>query len=356
MDVVAVAIAVVRPNHDAYHPALMVASRLGPGVDAVRRAASWGATGLGILLPLVILLSYAVVAPFSNHFLLALAATTLYLPLQVRHIRHSLRGARPRGLPCSLAVMGVAIIAPTPALGGLWLYSFHALVASVLVTLRPRLSLPVVACVLAAAAVWGHRFGGPLGNDVYLYMPAAVLQRAMVVAVLVWLVGALGRIQVARVALAEQALAMERSRLDDDISRTVGFQLENAVRRGELALELTRTGGAESQRELEALIQGSRAALAEARRLIGRYRLVASHTEVHKAASILHSAGIAVAVEVPEDALPPVLDEPLRASLRSLVAQLLADGASGPVVICLRRDAGEDRFAAEPAKSLEPAA
>jgi two-component system sensor histidine kinase DesK len=355
----AVAVAISAPSFGpslgTYHPALMVGSRRGHDAEAVRHAAAWGAIALSILLPAVILLSYAVGTPSSNHLLLALAATSVYLPLQVRHVRYGLRGLRPPWLPGSLLAMAIAVLAPTPILGAYWLYAFHALAASVLVTLRPRLSVPLVACILVVSGIWGRHFGGVLGNDVYVYMPAAVLQRAMGVAVLVWLVRVLGTIQLASVALAEQALAAERSRLDDDIGRTVGLQLASAVRRGERALELARVDARTSQQELESLIDGARGALAEARRLIGRFKLVSSHTELQQAAAILRSAGIAVDVDIPEDVLPPVLDEPLRASLRSLVARLLADGTSSPLVIRLTRSPGGDRFEAS-TRSVEPAA
>jgi hypothetical protein len=250
--------------------------------------------------------------------------------------------------------MAVAIVVPTPLLGASWLYAFHALAASVLVTTRPRISVPALAAILVAVAIWGDHFGGALGRAEYVYLPAAVLDRAMSIFILVWLVGALRRIQFARLVLVEQAVERERQQVNDELSATVGTQLEDVVRRGETALEMARMNAGNAETELESLVEGSRSALAEARRLIGRYKLVSSTTEIEKAAALLRAAGMVVRVEVPEETIPAPMDGSLRTSLRTVVAKLLAEGTTGGVVLRLGREDGAHTIEALPESIAEP--
>jgi two-component system, NarL family, sensor histidine kinase DesK len=340
----------------AYRAEAPVAARSELGVDALGRLASLGALALAVALPLVVLLAFAVSPSISDHFPEALAATALYLPLHVRHVRFALRGMRPPGLHVSLPAMAVAIAAPAPMLGAYWLYAFHALAASVLVTTRSRIALPAVAAILAWVAVWANHFGSQVGHAQDVYLPAAVLDRAMMVFLLVWLVRALRRIQLARRALAEEVLEGERRRVDTELGATVGAQLEDVVRTGQRALRTLGSSVREAEAELVSLVEGSRGALMEARRLTGRYQLVSSRIELDKAASLLRAAGMRVRLEVPDDALPPWLDEPLRTSLRATVARLLAAETTSPVVLRLRHDGGAYSLEALPDAVTEPAA
>lgn len=339
----------------------MVASRSGRTVEAIGRLASVGALGFSITIPVVVLLLFALLPPYSHHFAVALAATAVYLPLHVRHVTYALRGVRPRGLPWTVLAMAVAIIAPTPVLGSPWLYAFHALAASLLITMRPRVSLPALACILVGVGIWGDHLsagyvsrGDELAQGVYF--GAAVLDRAMVVFVLVWLGRAVRRIQSMRRALAEQALQAERQRVDDELGATIGAQLERVVAQGQHALDAMRLGTKGAEEQLESLVQGSRSVLADARRLIARYKLVSSRAELEAAASLLRAAGMEVRMEVADEALPPVLDEPLRSSLRAAVAQLLADGATGIVELKVGNRDGASTFEAVPASLAERAA
>jgi hypothetical protein len=84
--------------------------------------------------------------------------------------------------------------------------------------------------------IWAGHLGHEVGRAQGIYLPAAVLDRAMIVFVLVWLVGALRRVQSARLTLAEQALGAERRRVDVELGSTVGAQLEQVVLRGQRAL------------------------------------------------------------------------------------------------------------------------
>lgn len=304
-----------------------------PAADTLLRFAASGALTLSVAIPLLVLLLYVSVPPDSRHWWAAVVATAVYLPLHVRHVAYGLRGVRPRFLPWTLVAMAVVITGFTPVLGADWLYSFQALAASLLVTIRPRLSFLALCGILAGVWIWAAELGANVAGAIYY--PVAVLDRSMMVFVLVWLVGALRRAQKARLALAAEALAAERARVDDELSVTVGEELEAVVRSGERGLRTMAAGSAGAETELRSLVEGSRGALADARRLISRYREVSARTELERAVALLRAAGIEARSDVRDEQLPPAFDEPLRASLRAAVARLLREEVQGPVVLGL---------------------
>jgi signal transduction histidine kinase len=310
------------------------------------RLASVGALTFCIAVPLVIVVLYATTHSVWHLFPEAAAATALYLPLYVHHVRYGLRGERPRFLLLTLGAMVVVIVGFTPLLGAEWFYAYSAIVASVLVTTPPRFSFPAAACTLAAVGIWAaelrndsgiHIFGGGLAA----YFPFAVADRAAAVFVLVWLVGALRRVQLARTALAEAALGAERSRIDIELSESVVFELEQVIMKGVHAEDAARRGSTKVEEELASLVVGSRLALANARRIIRQYKIVSPAAELEKATLLLRSAGIEATIVIADSDLPLTLDESLRSALQAAVARLLSEDVAGPVVIQLGRVSGQ---------------
>jgi signal transduction histidine kinase len=329
--------------------------------DDLVRLASAGAITFSIAVPLVIVVLFATTPSVWHHFPEAAAATALYLPLYVHHVRYGLRGERPRFLLLTLGAMAVVIVGVTPLLGAEWFYAYSALVASVLVTTPPRFSFPAAAGTLAAVGIWAaelrnnsgiHIFGGGLAA----YFPFAVADRAAAVFVLVWLVGALRRVQSARAALAEAALGAERGRIDIELSESVVSELEEVIMKGVHAEDAARRGSPKVGEELESLVKGSRLALANARRIIRQYKIVSPAAELEKAALLLRSAGIEATIVIPEAGLPLTLDESLRSALQVAVAQLLSEDVAGPVVLKLGRASGQFQLETVRPSTDEPAA
>jgi two-component system, NarL family, sensor histidine kinase DesK len=325
------------------------------------RLASAGAIAFSIAVPLVTVVLFASFATESQHFPEAVLATALYLPLYVHHVRYGLRGERPRLLPLTLGAMAVVIVGFTPLLGAEWFYTYSAIVASVLVTTRPRFSFPVVACTLVAVGIWAAELRNDTGVPLYgggqaVFFPIAVAVRAAAVFILVWLVGALRRVQSARSALAELALESERGRVDIELSASVVSELEEVIIKGVHAEEAARRGSPTVEEELESLVKGSRLALANARRIIRQYTIVSPAAELEKAAVLLRSAGIEATIELPDMHLPATLDQSLRAALQVAVAQLLSDEAAGPVVLRLEFSNGQFQLETGRPSTVEPAA
>jgi two-component system sensor histidine kinase DesK len=328
--------------------------------DDLIRLASAGAVTFSIAVPLVIVVLFATTPTVTHYFPEAAAATALYLPLYVHHLRYGLRGERPRFLPLTLGAMAVVIVGVTPLIGAEWFYAYSAIVASVLVTTPPRFSFPAAACTLASVGIWAAELRNDSGIPIYggglaAYFPIAVAERAAAVFILVWLVGALRRVQSARVALADVALEAERGRIDIELSESVVSELEEVIMKGVHAEDAARRGSPKVEEELESLVKGSRLALANARRIIRQYKVVSPAAELEKAALLLRSAGIEATIVIPDTGLPPTLDESLRSALQVAVARLLSEDVAGPVVLKLGRASGRFHLATVRPSKDEPA-
>jgi two-component system sensor histidine kinase DesK len=329
--------------------------------DDLIRLASAGAIAFSIAVPLVTVVLFATFAADIPRFPEAALATALYLPLYVHHVRYGVRGERPRRLPLTLGAMAAVIVGVTPLLGAEWFYTYSAIIASVLVTTRPRFSFPAVAFTLVAVGIWVAQLRNDSGVPLYgggqaVFFPIAVANRAAAVFTLVWLVGALRRVQSARLALAEVALESERSRIDIELSESVVSELEEVIIKGIHAEEAARRGSPKVEKELESLVRGSRLALANARRIIRQYTIVAPAAELEKAAVLLRSAGIEATIELPDMHLPATLDQSLRSALQAAVAQLLSEEAAGPVLLKLEFSNGRFQLETVRPSKVEPAA
>src|ERR1017187_2433999 len=79
--------------------------------DNLIRLASLGAIAFTVAIPLVGVMAYTLQSQYIPQ---AAAATALYLPFYLRHVRYGLRGQRPRYLPLTLGAMAVVIVGVTP--------------------------------------------------------------------------------------------------------------------------------------------------------------------------------------------------------------------------------------------------
>ncbi len=96
--------------------------------------------------------------------------------------------------------------------------------------------------------------------------------------------------------------------------------------------------------ELRALVEGSRRALAQARRTIRGYQQLSLRAELDSAAALLTAAGIQTRLELPRGELPETVDARPRAALRAAVARLLGDDATRHCSIVVTRQDGRVRL------------
>ena len=311
-------------------------------IGGLIRLGAAAAVGCSIVLPLLELARIAAGwTPSPGHATLALVATACYLPLYVRHVWYAARGSRPAGAGWTLLAMAVVILGALPFIGTSWLISLHPLAVSVLIIVRPPWSLLAAAGLVAATAPLAIAFGHPQSVAFYA---VSVICWGSVVFVLVWLVGAARRLEHARLLLAEQALAHERLRIDGELRRTLGAALEAIAASGRRASALAAGDAAGVEDELRALVDGSRRALAQARRTIRGYQRLSLRAELDSAVALLTAAGIQSRVEVPRGELPNTVDDHARAALRAAVAALLRDDGARRCLIVITRQDGRVRL------------
>jgi two-component system, NarL family, sensor histidine kinase DesK len=311
-------------------------------IDGLIRLAAAAAVGCSIVLPLLELARIAVGwAPSPGHATLALAATACYLPLYVRHVWHAARGSRPAGAGWTLVAMAVVILGALPFIGTSWLISLHSLAVSVLIIARPPWSLLGAAGLVAATAPLAIAFGHPQWVTFYT---VSVIWRGATVFVLVWLVGATRRLEHARLLLAEEALARERLRIDGELRCTLGAALEAVAASGQRASALAGVDCAALEDELRSLVEGSRRALAQARRTIRGYQRLSLRAELDSAAALLTAAGISTRLELPRGELPETVGAEPRAALHAAVTRLLRDDAARRCLIVITYEDGRVRL------------
>jgi two-component system, NarL family, sensor histidine kinase DesK len=273
-------IALPRPTPLGLATAGVVAGNIGlPTVELARIGAGW--------------------TPSPGHAVEALVATACYLPFHVRHVWYAVRGARPPGGGWTLVVMVAVVVGALPVIGTSWLIACSPLVVSVLVVVRPPWSLPAAAAVGAAPVTITYAAGAAEWAP---YYTAAVIWQGASLFVLVRLVGVAGRLHAARLALAAEAVARERLRIDEELQRTLGAALAAILDTGGRAGRLAHTDPAGAAEALKSLVDGSRAALAQARRTVSQFQDVA-----------------------------------LRAELRAAIANLLRDGPAGRSLVVTDR-------------------
>ncbi len=296
--------------------------------------ASLGAVGCSVALPLVqVALAFGYYGSDLRTGLWSLAATTVYLPLHLRHVWYAAHGARPPFGRWTLAAMAVVILVATPLAGAMWVRTYTALIVSAMLVLPGPWSYVLYAAVVVAVAPVSHALGTPWNTAPWLVF--SVLCGSMALLLLVWLPAALARLRTAREALAQQAVAQERSRIDAELRHTVGAALESIADRGHrlggrLALGKTATEPgepAELAEELTELSADSRRALAETRRSVRGYRQPSLRAELETTAALLSAAGIATRLDLPRSGMPGTIAQPSRTALRAAITRLLRNHA-----------------------------
>jgi two-component system sensor histidine kinase DesK len=297
-----------------------------------RQEASWfitlatmGAVAYAAVLPLLQLYRIATAPIDQERASYAVAATVLYLPVQVWLVWSAARDVRGRGQGWALAAMAALIIGMVPVAGLDWLGAFYILAALVLITLRLPWSLLMFAALVVAPVPVAFQAGHPQWAS---YFTLGVPIAAVPLAVVVWLVRAARQLQAARSALAQQAVVRERLRIDGELRQTLGAALEAVAMQGDRAGSLVASDPAATAQELHALVDAARRTLSEARRMVTRYQQRSLRGELETAATLLAAAGIQTRMVLPPGDLPDRLDQAARARLRRDLARLLSRGSA----------------------------
>ncbi|HEY2790992.1 MAG TPA: hypothetical protein VGJ28_01470, partial [Micromonosporaceae bacterium] len=317
------------------------------------RGAVWGALGYAVVTPI---LQVALLAESTDggatRAIWALVGTVAFLPLYCWHVLYAADGRRPPWGVATLAAMAAIIIGILPLAGPSWLPMFAALVVSCVIVLPLRLALPISAVTIALQS--------PLAVALHSTEPApptyyvlTVAWRSAATFVPIWLVGAISQLNAVRARLAHDAVVRERLAIDAELRSTVGAALASIAERGEKAAALLREDPAAVPHSLRQLVDGARAAGADARALIGRYHRGSVRAELDTAAALLAAAGIRIEMDLPAD-LPSEGDAAFRAELHSATTRLLRRDSHGPFVLTVRRDGDRLHVQVHRAESAVP--
>lgn len=314
------------------------------------RLATAGVVGFSVLLPLVELgrvamsgLGRIAVYPTAiGSIAPAVIATACYLPLHLRHVVYALRGARPPGAGWTLVAMSVVIIGATPIVGPGWLHMFVALAVSVLILVRPPWSFLLCVVLAAGMTPLALALGEPGWSAIYF--PIALAWRSATLFVLVWLVAAARQLEAARLALTDEALLRERVRIEGELEASVGDALEEIASQAERASEKAGRDAVAARQELRHLVDGSRDALAEARRISRAFQRGSLRTELEVAVTLLRAARIETRLVLPPGDLSGIVDERMLSALRAATARVLNDDAIRHCTIAVARQGGELRL------------
>lgn len=304
------------------------------GSEVSNRFVRWTAAVavlLSICLPLTTLaLAFSGIGPGA--VVPAVVGTALYLPIHVWLVWCTARGSRPARAGWLLVAEALVIIAATPLTGVPWLPVYGSLGLAALIVLRPPWSVLAFAALLVAQFPLAAAFGSP-GEGV---LGALLASKALAVYALLWLLAAVRQLNSTRALLATEAVLQERLRIDDELRRTVGADLQEITALG--ARASSAVDAADAEERLRRLVGRSRLTLSRARLMISGYQRLSLRTELDTAASLLRAAGITTHVVAPAE-LPDTADE-ARAQLRAATARLLRDGSAAGCRITVTVDGG----------------
>lgn len=293
--------------------------------------ATIGVTACSVIVPAMGVFRVIVNSGRSEQVVPAIIATAAFLPLQVWLVLAAVRGRSAAAHRWALAAMAVLIVAMLPVVGAPWLGALFPLSALVLVVMPRPVGATIFAALVLLAIPLAHLLHQPKLSE---YFATGTLMHGLGVAVPIWLLAAIREWQQARYALADEAVVMERMRIDQELRPIVGASLTTIAARGQQAAAQVEHNRAAAATQLRELVEGSRRTLADVRRLIRGYQAVSLWSEVRTALGLLEAAGVTTTLRVGKGDIPPVLSPAQRQALHADLTALLADADRIGTCVC----------------------
>jgi two-component system sensor histidine kinase DesK len=275
-----------------------------------------GAVGFCLLVPMVELGRAASWPIYRAELGLVAIAMAVTVPLHLYLVWHAVRGERaPHGHLVFAALLATSTTAAF-VIGETWtlMLAFAALGAFLVLPLGAALPVLVVCWGIVLLVATGIEDGwSPL------YFSFSVVFRAIALYSLIWLVAAHHRLTAARNRLRDAAVVRERTRIAGELHDIVGPVLERAA---------TATAGT-----LPAVVEDSRAALLQARHIIGGYRQLSRARDLDTAIALLAAAGAPAHLEAAGIDLDAPTTPDFRVALRSAITDVLTRDVHGPVAL-----------------------
>jgi two-component system sensor histidine kinase DesK len=312
-------------------------------LGAVPPLATAGVVACSVAIPVMGVYRVAVNVTSTAQLVPAVIATAVVLPPQLWLVLAASRGRALAAHRWALAAIAAVILVLVPIVGVTWLGALFPLSALVLVVMpRPygfitfaaMVVLPIPIAYALDAPAWAR------------YFSVGTLMYGLGVAVPVWLIAAARELHGARLALADEAVLLERLRIDQEVGQIVGTALASIAKQGEHAGRQALPDPAGCAERVRELVGSSRRTMAEVRRLVRGYQAVPLRSELRSALRLLEAAGVDTKLVLPND-LPAMLDNEQRRGLRTQVADLLRDdGVRGCVcTVTVHNGVGRVEFA-----------
>lgn len=224
---------------------------------------------------------------------IAIAATVVFLPLHVWHLRFGLSGERPPRPGVTLAVMACAHVAALLLIGPAWSFMLAALATSALIVLPLSWAAAVLAaCTLAPLAAQAITpSSDPASSAGADYLMVSVVFRAVLQFAIVWVVATAHQLAIARAALAAAAVEQERVRLQAQVRASLERRMTALETRvGEARAALAESGVAAPLLALDGVVATAREALVDLRHVVVGARGPKPHVAADALAQAARSA------------------------------------------------------------------
>jgi len=307
--------------------------------DVVRTVAA-AAIGLNIVLSLIDVwrLAYLPVGPGALRA--AAIAATLAVPLHIRHVVFGLRGERPPAGGWTLAVLAIVNVVALQFVGHGWIFQFASLAVSILIVVPEPWGMLVVGAVALSPLllVGTHWFtANPL--DAGAYLTFAVTWRATTQYVPLRMLAAIRALDTAGRELEARAVVQARVRIDGELRTGVARALQHIAALGDHARTTAESDPSRGAAELRRLVNDSRGALADARRIVAGYRSSSLRAELDAAVALLEASGASVNIVAADGIVLDAPDDHARRAIRAALAQALREQPQANYRVEVTRDA-----------------
>jgi signal transduction histidine kinase len=244
--------------------------------------------------------------------------------------------------PLGYAVLGVQILLaylPLLVFGQAWVGMLGFPAGSALLVLRPVFAWPLFGLVVSSMGIAQWEFSGRL-LDV-LYTAISTVTTGLVVYGLSRLAALVNEVRESRAEIARMAVLGERLRFARDLHDLLGYSLSAITLKIELTHRLMESHPREAADQLLEVLEISRLALSDARRVASGYRDLSLEDECRSAVSVLAAADVCVCFDSDRDGdhtdLPVHVSTVLATVLREGVTNLLRHSKSKHCEIIIRQ-------------------
>ncbi|MFF0428462.1 sensor histidine kinase [Streptomyces sp. NPDC004520] len=275
----------------------------------------------------------------------AVACLLLVFLLQLVHSSPNMSRARLRTRVLTLSAQGVLSYLPLVWFGAFWGAMAGFFAGSLLLLLRPAAGWTLYGLTALSMVVPGVVYDRDVVDTVYLVQTTALT--GLVVYGLSRLTSLVDQLHKARADLARLAVSNEQLRFSRDLHDLLGYSLSAVTLKSELIRRLIPANPHRACEEVDEVLDISRQALADVRRVASGYREMSLLSELTSAESVLAAADVEVTVEVQDgiEGLGLVTSTVLATVLREGVTNLLRHSKASRCWISARVEDGTVRLA-----------